>query len=54
MFYRGAAEKDDADAQNNLAVTYEKAGDYDKALFWYKQAVEGGSIIALVNLGKMY
>lgn len=54
MFYREAAEKGDADAQNNLAVTYEKAGDYDKALFWYKQAVEAGSIIALVNLGKMY
>ena len=54
LFYREAAEKGDADAQNNLGVTYEKAGDYEKSLFWYKQAVDNGSVIALVNLGKMY
>lgn len=34
LFYREAAEKGDADAQNNLGVTYEKAGDYKKSLFW--------------------
>ena len=35
LFYREAAEKGDADAQNNLGVIYERAGDYEKSLFWY-------------------
>lgn len=53
-FYREAAEKGDADAQNNLGVIYERTGDYEKSLFWYKQAADNGSVTALVNLGKMY
>ena len=54
FFYREAAEKGDADAQNNLGVIYERTGDYEKSLFWYKQAADNGSVTALVNLGKMY
>lgn len=54
MFYREAAEKGDAEAQNNLGVTYERACDYEKALFWYKQSAEAGCLMAIVNLGKMY
>ena len=44
--YKKAAEKDDKDAQNNLAVLYENGDgidkDIDKAIYWYKKSAEQG------------
>jgi TPR repeat protein len=54
-WYRKAADQNDADAQNNLAVMYEKGQgvtqSYAEAVKWYHKAAEQNQIVAQYNLG---
>lgn len=52
------AEKDDADAQYNLGILYQKGLGVEKnpktAFIWYKRASSNGHTDAMYNLGIMY
>lgn len=52
------AEKDDADAQYNLGILYQKGLGVEKnpktAFIWYKRASANGHTDAMYNLGIMY
>ncbi len=53
-----AANKGDAEAQNNLGLLYDKgegvAQDYNQAVSWYRKAAEKGFAAAQNNLGLSY
>ncbi len=56
---RQAAENGDADAANKLGVWYEKGKfglprDANAAVRWYRRAADGGSLLAMHNLGDCY
>jgi hypothetical protein len=57
-WYRLAAERGNADAQNDLAVMYDAgegvAEDDAEAVRWYRRAAAGGNTSAQYNLGLMY
>ena len=57
-YYRQAAEKGHAGAQNNLGVCYKKGEgvepDDAKAAYWYRKAAEQGLKEAQNNLGAYY
>ena len=57
-WYRKAAEKGDAVAQNNLGRCYFDGfgvdKDYHEAVMWYSKAAEKGNTIAQINLGGCY
>ena len=56
--FRKAAEKGDAEAQNNLGKCYAVGEgvpqDFVQALKWYRKAAEQGHAEALFNLGGRY
>lgn len=58
QFYRQAAEKGHAAAQNVLGYSYEKGygvtGDPAQAVAWYRKAADQGLPDALFNLGRAY
>ncbi|HTV84817.1 MAG TPA: tetratricopeptide repeat protein [Dyella sp.] len=57
MFLK-AAEEGSREAQVNLANIYDEGdgikADFDKARYWYKRAITGGSPEAAYNLGISY
>jgi hypothetical protein len=57
-WYRMAADRGNAEAQNDLAVMYDAgdgvAEDDAEAVRWYRQAAAGGNPSAQHNLGLMY
>ncbi|WP_163366756.1 tetratricopeptide repeat protein, partial [Klebsiella aerogenes] len=57
-WYTKAAEQGHADAQYNLAVSYDEGEgverDGSKAVFWYTKAANQGNRDAQNNLGVMY
>jgi alpha/beta superfamily hydrolase len=57
-WYRAAAERGNADAQNDLAVMYDAgdgvAEDDAEAVRWYRRASAAGNPSAQYNLGLMY
>lgn len=56
--WMSAAERGDADAQNNVGEIFERGlGDepnYEAAAIWYQQAADQGHSAALLNLGTLY
>ncbi len=56
--FRVLAEQDDASAQHNLGVMYERGygvpQNYAEAVKWYKKVAEQGQVDAQYNLGVMY
>ena len=56
--YEKAIEKGDVDAINDLERMYEEgqgvSQDDEKAIGLYKQAADGGSNVAMHNLGRIY
>jgi TPR repeat protein len=57
-WYRKAAERNNADAQNALGICYNYGDgvpqDYAEALRWYRSAAEQGHARAQNNLGNFY
>jgi TPR repeat protein len=57
-FWLPLAEKDNADAQYNLGILYQKGLGVEKnikaAFIWYKRASANGHTDAMYNLGLMY
>jgi hypothetical protein len=55
---RSLADQGDTEAQNALAVMYEKgegvAQDFATALMWYRKAADQGDAEAQLNLGNLY
>jgi len=56
--YRQLAKQDDAFAQFNLGVMYDKGRgvpqSYKEAVWWYRKAADQGYMAAQTNLGAMY
>lgn len=57
LFLKVAKDGNDS-AMDRIASMYEAAEgvdyDFDKAIYWYRKAVEAGSITSLYNLGVSY
>jgi len=57
-WYRKAVEQGNADAQNDLGVSYANGQgvpeDYAQAVTWYRKAAEQGYADAQYNLGQLY
>ena len=55
---KAATIKDDATAQENLAIMYDNgqgvAQDYAAAVYWFRRAAGHGDLTAELNLGLMY
>ena len=55
---KAKAEAEDADAEYNLGVMYERGQgveqDFKEAVKWYRKAAEQGDAVAQYNLGLMY
>lgn len=58
FWYRKAADKGSAEAQNNLGVCYAKgkgvARDYTQALYWFRTAAAQDNHLAQSNTGNFY
>lgn len=58
LWYRRAADRGDADAQNNLGVLYSNGQgvvkDKAQAVYWYRQAANNGNAQAQNNLAQDY
>jgi TPR repeat protein len=57
-WYRRAAERGDANAQNNIGFLYDKGlgvgQEYTQAALWYRKAAEQGNADAQNNIGLLY
>jgi TPR repeat protein len=56
---RKLAEDGDAEAQYQLAIRYESGAsgvkpDYEKSLYWFKQAANNGHVMAMKSLAHIY
>ncbi|AVP97355.1 hypothetical protein C7S18_09185 [Ahniella affigens] len=48
-----AAERGERAAMNNLGEWWERSGDVNQALLWYRKAADAGQPEAMVNVGRM-
>ncbi|WP_447888963.1 tetratricopeptide repeat protein [Serratia fonticola] len=54
FWIKKAAEKNNADAQYDIASDYENQRDINNALIWYKKSAHNGNTTAMFSLGALY
>ena len=53
-YLKYAAEQNSSYAQHNLAKTYEREFDYEKAKYWYKESIKNGNNHSVIDLAEIY